>query len=371
MDAATLEAPSFLDLLARRWRLAAPVEACAFTADGRRAAFALADGSLALGPSTDEEPVTSRRRVAVDSGRVTISARRRPVPAPEIVAVDEAPLRLAPAGPGALLAGGAGGRVVRVTGAGMHGLLATLSGAIAAVVPVAGGDVVLAGGDAVQRCDRAGGLRAVLDAAGPLGALAVTRDGDRLAVAGARGVILADLAEAEAAPVGEPLDLGDVVALAWSPDGRHLAAGLAEGAVVLLDTAARTPRVVARQGNYPAPVISLGWTRDGTRLATAGAFRTIVWEVGAAPLAAVATGQARFLVTERVAVHPRRPLVAAGLANGAVVVAEIGRTDELVVKPPGDGAVTALAWAPGGEGLALGTDGGLAAVVELPEHLFK
>ena len=77
------------------------------------------------------------------------------------------------------------------------------------------------------------------------------------------------------------------------------------------------------------------------------------------------------MVVERVAAHPSRDLIAAGYANGQVGVMRLGQRDELLVRQDGGGAVTALAWSPDGEHLALGTADGLAAVVSFPPHLFK
>ena len=376
MHAAEIEAPSFLDLTARQWRFDAAVTACAFDAGEKRVAFALADGRLAVTPAADAEPAAARRRTAADSGRVTISPRRRPVPPLAPFAVDDGPLDLAAAGPDGFLAGGAAGSLVRITGAGLHGALATpLAGPVEAMTAIAGGDVLVAAAGLVVRCDgRSGMVRTILHYDGRAAALAVSPAAARLATATDAGLVVTVLDGTEdAAPAADRL-LGDVAALAFAPDGRRLAAGLAAGGVALIDAGGPRLAVTARLGNYPAPVRSLAWSRDGRRLATGGAFRTIVWDVGAAegtPVHAIETGQPRFLVTGRVALHPHRPLVAAGLENGAIVVAEIGRRDEFLLKAPGDGAVLALAWSSDGSTLAFGTEGGLAAVVGLPQHLFK
>ena len=85
----------------------------------------------------------------------------------------------------------------------------------------------------------------------------------------------------------------------------------------------------------------------------------------------VATGHAGFVLVEAVDVHPESPLVAAGYGDGRVVVARIGEGDELIVKPPGRGAIQALRWSRDGEHLAVGTRDGEAAIVTFPSHIFK
>ncbi len=62
---------------------------------------------------------------------------------------------------------------------------------------------------------------------------------------------------------------------------------------------------------------------------------------------------------------PKRRTVAAGYADGTVVVAQIGTQRVVVVAEPGPAAISALAWSVDGARLAFGTELGLAAVVDL------
>ncbi len=71
------------------------------------------------------------------------------------------------------------------------------------------------------------------------------------------------------------------------------------------------------------------------------------------------------------AAQNKRDLVAAGFANGIVFVCQAGKSDELVVRGPDVGAVTTLGWTDNGMGLAIGTDGGFAALVRFPDFMFK
>ena len=76
------------------------------------------------------------------------------------------------------------------------------------------------------------------------------------------------------------------------------------------------------------------------------------------------------LVT-RVAGHPRRQLVAAGYANGAVVLCQPDSTALLLLRAAGTGGVSVLAFSPTGGCLAIGTDGGEIGVLALPDALFR
>ena len=76
------------------------------------------------------------------------------------------------------------------------------------------------------------------------------------------------------------------------------------------------------------------------------------------------------VVVEAVAAHPTRPLVAAGFANGQVVIAAIGGRDELLLRQAG-AAVTRLAFSPDGNQLAIGDADGALAIASFPSQMFK
>ena len=66
-----------------------------------------------------------------------------------------------------------------------------------------------------------------------------------------------------------------------------------------------------------------------------------------------------------VACHPQHEVVAAGFADGLVLLAEIASGKVVPVAPPGHGGISALGWNAGGTHLAFGTETGFAGLVDL------
>jgi hypothetical protein len=64
-------------------------------------------------------------------------------------------------------------------------------------------------------------------------------------------------------------------------------------------------------------------------------------------------------------------LIAAGYANGAVVLCQPDTEALLHVRAAGEGAVTALGFSPSGDHLAIGTEAGEIAVLATPDLLFR
>ena len=65
--------------------------------------------------------------------------------------------------------------------------------------------------------------------------------------------------------------------VAWSPDGRHLAAGLDDGKVAILETATYQTVFIYREPQ--GQVDAVAWSPDGTRIASGGADGFVkVWQ---------------------------------------------------------------------------------------------
>ncbi len=123
-----------------------------------------------------------------------------------------------------------------------------------------------------------------------------------------------------------------------------------------------------RMSGYPSKTESMSFTRNGKWLATAGAESIVLWPFsGGGPMGKAPTelaGGDNVLCT-RVACHPQHEAVAAGFSDGLVALADIATGRILPVAPPGRGAVSALAWNADGSRLALGTETGFAALIDL------
>ena len=121
-----------------------------------------------------------------------------------------------------------------------------------------------------------------------------------------------------------------------------------------------------RMSGYPTKTESLGFTKSGRWLATAGAESVVLWPFfGGGPMGKAPTelGMGDGIV-RTIACHPQHEVVAAGFDTGLTLLIHINQNQILPLCAPGRGAVTALAWSSTGSHLALGTDTGFAALVD-------
>ncbi len=127
-----------------------------------------------------------------------------------------------------------------------------------------------------------------------------------------------------------------------------------------------------RMSGYPQKTQSISFSRSGRWLATSGADAVVLWPFfGGGPMGKPPTELAGIqnVLCTRVAFHPQHDVVAAGFADGTVLMADVATKKVLPVCGPhgseGHQAVTALAYSPDGACLAFGTEGGRMAVVDL------
>ncbi|MEO0819284.1 MAG: hypothetical protein AAF074_02560 [Pseudomonadota bacterium] len=360
----TLLAPTLFDLLCRSWTLPGTVSQAVYNAEETAVAFA-AEGVLGIASLADPERPETRMRTAADTGRHTILPRERPVRPLERVEHVCGPV--APYGGRSFLTGSARGGLVTVTPRGQ---------AVRLRIALPDGVAALARDPASEAMAVGSGTRVLLLPPGapeepealeigePVTALAYAPDGAQLAVGHALGVSF--VAEGR---VGGGVALESAPRhLSYSPDGRHLACGLAEPGFALVEPATLAGELVQ---DYPTLVEAFAWSEAGAALATSGAFRTVAWALAEDGLGdALEAGRNGLVIVERVAASPDRPLIASGYANGLVCIAEIGRGDEMMLRA-GGGAVSALAWARDGTHMAFGDAAGQAALAAFPRTLFK
>ena len=126
-----------------------------------------------------------------------------------------------------------------------------------------------------------------------------------------------------------------------------------------------------RMSGYPAKTESMGFTRSGKWLCTSGAESIVIWPFfGGGPMGKspteLAGGDAAMCT--RVAPHPQHEAVAAGFADGLVVLADITTGRILPIAGPGRGPISALAWSAEGGQLAIGSETGFAALVNFSKR---
>ena len=212
----------------------------------------------------------------------------------------------------------------------------------------------------------------LLDQAMAIGALAFSADGSQLAVAAGDRVTLWKIGQKpekliELTPCRTP------ISLAWSPDHKKLALGQDKGGVIVWHLDGGEHIILP---DYPAPVRSLAWTNDSDTLATSGAFRVIAWPLnqlktnGNHPTS-LDTGRPGLAAVESIASHPVRALDGGRIRERMLIIAQIGKQDELVIKTEGPGAIGSVKWSGDAGYIAVGSSQGLAAIVELPSQMFK
>lgn len=123
-----------------------------------------------------------------------------------------------------------------------------------------------------------------------------------------------------------------------------------------------------RMSGYPAKTEAMSFTKSGRWLASSGADTIVLWPFhGGGPMGKAPTELAGGdnVICTSVACHPQTEMVAAGFADGLVLLADIASARILPIAPPGKGSITALAWSPDGSRLAFGTETGFAALIDL------
>ncbi|MGH7040801.1 MAG: WD40 repeat domain-containing protein, partial [Acetobacteraceae bacterium] len=126
-----------------------------------------------------------------------------------------------------------------------------------------------------------------------------------------------------------------------------------------------------RMSGYPGKTQSLSFNRNGKWLATSGSDAVVLWPFfGGGPMGKAPTELAGGdgILCTRAAFHPTMDMVAAGFADGLVVIADIGSSRILPVTPAAGSPVSALAWSPDGAFLAFGTEAGQAALMDFRQR---
>jgi WD40 repeat protein len=361
-----MNAPApLLTSLGAHWNFGAPVVAATWDTEGRAVGFALGDGHLAVASA---KWLKGPRVVPKDGGGVTLLAAETPAPQPLRAACHpDSCLCLTSDARGGFLTGGDDGRVVHVPRVGDPKVLTHHPGTwIDAIACNREGARAYASGRHVQRLSTDDSVGEALELPAPATAIAFSPDGHTLAIAHSGGVTL----WSDKAPARLLAWHGYHRALAWSPDGRYIVAGMQENALHGWRVADGGD---IEMGGYPGQPLSLSFAHDGRYLATSGAMRPVCW--GFSPPGSADQPTECGLVSKTpvscVSCHPQQSLIAAGYFNGAVLLCQPGSDEGLFLKGSGGGAVNALTWSGDGSRIAFGTQEGELGWLSLPDTLFR
>jgi len=326
--------------------LEAYVVAARFSRNGKSVAFALGDGTLRIVTLSDP---SVWHTVGVHDGAALSLTQD--------------------VGPSGFIAGGDDGRLRRIDSDGQATDIATFG--MKWVEQVAShalekgkGLIVASVGKLVHLFDQAGTKLKEFSHPSSVTGLAFDAKGKRVAASHYNGVSIWFVASKSDNP--RRLEWkGSHTALAFHPEGDAVVTAMQENA---LHGWRLSDGQHMRMSGYPSKSQSLSFSRNGKWLASSGADSMVLWPffgggpMGKAPME-LAGGDG--VLCQQVACHPQQELVAGGFADGLVVIADAGSSRVLPVVPPDHGPVTALAWSPDGVWLAVGTETGFAALVDL------
>ncbi len=196
-----------------------------------------------------------------------------------------------------------------------------------------------------------------------VGGLAFTPKGLRLAITHYNGATLW-FPNADAKP--ETLAWkGSHLGVRFSADGRFLVTSMQEPA---LHGWRLADGHHMRMTGYPGRVRSVQFTADGKWLATSGANEVILWPFGSKD---GPTGKEPRLLAQQsarvacVACHPKQEMLAAGYADGQLLLVRLADGAAILVRPADAAPISALAWRADGQALAFGTEDGKAGLLAL------
>jgi WD40 repeat protein len=350
------------DVFGVHWDVGTPVVAMEWSPMSRALAFALGDGTLALAETSLAQ--RSNRGALSNRGPDVGLFKREAAPLLRIPVHDGMCLTLSADASGGFISGGDDGRLARTSAEGKTEILVDRPGRwIDHVARSAADGVVFASGreltwlEDVEKPIRLPSLAT---------ALALDPTGKEVAVSHHDGVSVLSRS-------GKFRRLhwpGYHRTAAWSPDGSYLFTGMQENALHGWRLADGGDIEI---GGYPSQPLSLSFVSDGRLLATSGGNRVICWRVGATggSSAPIQCGAPSKTPVTKVCAHPRKNLIAAGYHNGAIVLTAPGREDYLILKYPGDGAISALTWTTDGQILAFSTERGQIGWMSLVELLSR
>jgi len=329
--------------------LEAFVVAARFSRDGRRAGFALGDGTVWLAPVGSS---TDWTQISVHDGAVLDFAAD-------------------PTGHG-FISGGDDGKLVRVAADGTGSTVGDFGAKWVehvATYPLDNdkGLIAASAGKLVRLFDHAGRTLKELTHPSTVTGLVFDGKGKRIGASHYNGASLWFVA----AKTDTPRKLewkGSHTGILIHPEGDAVVTAMQENA---LHGWKLPDGQHMRMSGYPTKTASLSFSRNGKWMASSGADAMVLWPffgggpMGKAPLE-LAGGDG--IICAQVACNPKEEIVAGGFADGLVVVADITSSRVLPVVPPDHGPISTLAWSPDGTKLAVGSETGFAAMIDFAKR---
>jgi WD40 repeat protein len=263
-----------------------------------------------------------------------------------------------------LLTGGDDGRLKAIAPSGEIETIAELGKWIDHLVASATSGVIVVGVGKRAIVFREGREAHRFAYASTVGGLALDAKGRRLAASHYNGVTLRYALMAD--DKGQTLNWsGSHLAITLSPDADYVISAMQENAL----HGWRLPeKIDLRMDGYPAKTRSFSWDKRGRWLATSGATSAIVWpfvgKLGPQGKPPMQPGEREALVTA-VAFHPNEEVLAIGYADGAALAVRLPDQKGVELDEPGEGPVTALAWSADGKQIAIGDEAGRGAIINL------
>ncbi|WP_419731169.1 WD40 repeat domain-containing protein [Lichenicola sp.] len=332
---------------------------CVFSRDGSLAGFATGEGELHLAPRTTSS-AADWRLVPVHDGAVLSLA--------------------ADIGPQGFLTGGDDNRLCRTSGDGVVIELATGRRWVEHVASFADdkpgqakrrgdneaprGLIASAVGKLVELRDGSGQLLKTLTHESTVSGIAFDAKGKRIATSHYNGASLW-FAASKSDSARVLTWKGSHIGVALHPDGEALVTAMQENE---LHGWRLSDGHNMRMSGYPQKTQSFSFSRNGKWLATSGAEAVVLWPFfGGGPMGKPPTELAGVpdSVCTRVVFHPQHEIVAAGFADGTVLMSDVGSRRVLPVCGAGHGSVSALSFSSDGSALAFGTTTGRMAVVDI------
>jgi len=149
-----------------------------------------------------------------------------------------------------------------------------------------------------------------------------------------------------------PTSIGDILSVAFSPDGKRLASGVGDNSIRLWDV--DTGEEVAVLAGHIGPVETVAFSPDGKRLASASGDNSIrLWDVDTGEEVAVLQGHSSEVYS--IAFSPDGKRLASGVGDNSIRLWDVDTGQEVAVLAGHIGPVETVAFSPNGKRLASGS----------------